>query len=115
MNPSKAEHFLQLVPEEALRNKHFAGLKESKWSYCELLLETIWQGIMGSLGLLQWLSGKESTYDAEDTGDASSIPGSGRPPGGGHCNPLSILAWSIPWTEEPVWLQSVGSQTVRHD
>ena len=27
----------------------------------------------------------------------------------------SILAWSIPWTEEPVWLQSVGSQTVRHD
>ena len=27
----------------------------------------------------------------------------------------SILAWSIPWTEEPVRLQSVGSQTVRHD
>ena len=26
----------------------------------------------------------------------------------------SILAWSIPWTEEPGWLQSTGSQRVRH-
>ena len=26
----------------------------------------------------------------------------------------SILAWRIPWTEEPGWLQSVGSQRVRH-
>ena len=27
----------------------------------------------------------------------------------------SILAWEIPWTEEPDGLQSVGSQKVRHD
>ena len=27
----------------------------------------------------------------------------------------SILAWEIPWTEEPDGLQSPGSQTVRHD
>jgi len=27
----------------------------------------------------------------------------------------SILAWKIPWTEEPVGLQSMGSQRVRHD
>ena len=27
----------------------------------------------------------------------------------------SILAWRIPWTEEPGWLQAVGSQRVRHD
>ena len=27
----------------------------------------------------------------------------------------SILAWGIPWTEEPGGLQSVGSQRVRHD
>ena len=26
-----------------------------------------------------------------------------------HC---SILAWRIPWTEEPSWLQSIGSQRV---
>ena len=29
-----------------------------------------------------------------------------------HC---SILAWRIPGTEEPSWLQSVGSQRGRHD
>ena len=28
---------------------------------------------------------------------------------------LSILAWRIPWTEEPGGLQSMGSQRVRHD
>ena len=27
----------------------------------------------------------------------------------------SILAWEIPWTEEPGSLQSTGSQRVRHD
>ena len=29
-----------------------------------------------------------------------------------HC---SVLAWRIPWTEEPGGLQSLGSQRVRHD
>ena len=27
----------------------------------------------------------------------------------------SILAWEIPWTEEPGRLQSMGSQKVRHE
>ena len=27
----------------------------------------------------------------------------------------SVLAWRIPWTEEPGRLQSMGSQRVRHD
>ena len=27
----------------------------------------------------------------------------------------SILAWKIPWTEEPRRLQSMGSQRVRHN
>ena len=27
----------------------------------------------------------------------------------------SILAWAIPWTEEPGGLQSVGSQRVGHN
>ena len=26
-----------------------------------------------------------------------------------------ILAWEIPWTEEPGGLQSMGSQRVEHD
>ena len=27
----------------------------------------------------------------------------------------STLAWKIPWTEEPLGLQSMGSLRVRHD
>ena len=27
----------------------------------------------------------------------------------------SILAWRIPWTEEPSGAQSMGSQRLRHD
>ena len=27
----------------------------------------------------------------------------------------NILDWSIPWTEEPGGLQSMGSQRIRHD
>ena len=27
----------------------------------------------------------------------------------------STLAWRIPWTEEPGWLQAIGSQRVGHD
>jgi len=30
-------------------------------------------------------------------------------------NHSSILAWEIPWTEEPGGLQTIGSQKVRHD
>ena len=29
--------------------------------------------------------------------------------------PSSVLAWEIPWTEEPDRLQSMGSQGVRHN
>ena len=42
-------------------------------------------------------------------GDPGSIPGSRRSRGEGNGNPLSILAWEIPWTEEPGGLQSMGS------
>ena len=34
---------------------------------------------------------------------------------GGTAAYSSILAWRIPWTEEPGRLQSVGSQRVRQD
>ena len=49
--------------------------------------------------------------------DVGSIPGSGRSPGVGHGNLLShsILAWGIPWTEEPRGLQPTGLKRVRHD
>ena len=37
------------------------------------------------------------------------------PLGEGMATHSSILAWRIPWTEEPVGLQSMGSQRVRQD
>ena len=40
-----------------------------------------------------------------------SIPGLGRSPRGGNSNHSNILAWEIPWTEEPGGLQSMGSQS----
>ena len=49
--------------------------------------------------------GKEST---SNTGDPGSIPGLGRPPGGGNGSPLQYSCWEIPWTEEPGGLQSMG-------
>ena len=39
-------------------------------------------------GLPQWLSGKESAYNAGESGDSGLIPRSGRSPGGGNGNPL---------------------------
>ena len=41
-----------------------------------------------TMGLPQWLSGKESAYSAGVVRDVGSIPGWGRSPGGGHGNPL---------------------------
>ena len=59
--------------------------------------------------------GKESACQWRRYRAMSSVPGSGRSTGEGHGNPLSILPWRIPWTEEPDGLQSIGSHRVRHD
>ena len=58
---------------------------------------------------------KNLLANAGDVRDVGLIPGSGRSPGGGHGNNSSILAWRIPWTEEPGRLQSIGSERVGHD
>ena len=50
-----------------------------------------------------------------DEREAGPIPGSGRSPGEGHGKPFSILAWRIPWTEEPgrLWSHRVAKNS--HD
>ena len=63
----------------------------------------------------QWLCGKESACNAGDTGDTGLIPGSGRFLEEGTATHSSILAWRIPWTEEPGRQQSMESQSVGHD
>ena len=44
-----------------------------------------------------------------------SIPGQEDPPEEEMATHSRILAWRIPWTEDPGRLQSMGSQRVGHD
>ena len=48
-----------------------------------------------------------------NAGDVGLLPGSGDPLEKGMASHCSILAWRIPWTEDPGGLQSMGSQ--RHN
>ena len=59
------------------------------------------------------LGAKNPPANAGDLRDAGLIPGSGRFPGEEHGNPL--LAWRIPWMEEPRGLQPMGSRRVGRD
>ena len=61
---------------------------------------------------------KSPPAKAEDSGDADSVPGWGRSPGGGNGNPLQ---YSCPWTEEPGRLlvhdvtESDPTESTQHD
>ena len=53
--------------------------------------------------------------NAGDVRDTVSIPGSGRSLKESMATHSSILAWRIPWTEDPAGSQSMGSQRAGHD
>ena len=53
---------------------------------------------------------KESTCDTGDIGDAGSIPGLGRSPGGGHGNPLQYSCQENPM-DRAAWWATVHSVT----
>ena len=57
-------------------------------------------------GLPQWPSSKESACNAGVAGDAGSIPGLGRSPGGGHGNPLQYSCLENP-TDREAWRATV--------
>jgi len=52
---------------------------------------------------------------SRDVRDAGLIPGSGRSPEVEMATHSSILAWRIPWTEDPGGPQFIGLQRVGHD
>ena len=59
---------------------------------------------------------KNPPANTGDIRDVGSVPGSGRSPGGGHSKTHpSILAWRIPWIEEPGGQWSIGLQRVGQD
>ena len=59
--------------------------------------------------------GSESKQFACNAEDLSSIPESESSLEKGMASHSRILAWRIPWTEEPGGLQSMGPQRVRHN
>ena len=64
---------------------------------------------LSTLGIPVGAVVKNLPASARDT-----VPGMGRSPGEGMATHSSILAWEIPWAEEPGGLQSMGSQRVGH-
>ena len=50
-----------------------------------------------------------------NVGNTGLIPGFGRSPGGSMATHSSILAWIIPWAEEPGGPQFTGSHRGGHD
>ena len=77
--------------------------KTRKW------FSKLWRGFpIGSLG-------RESTCNAGDTGDAGSIPGWGRSPGGRNGNPLQHSCLENPRDRGAWWALSIGSHRVGHD
>ena len=69
------------------------------------------QQAAGDIGASLVLSGQESTCQCtrpEVDPYVSKIPWRRK-------WQLTILAWEIPWTEEPERIQSMGSQIVRHN
>ena len=58
---------------------------------------------------------KNPSANARDIRDVGLILGREDPLEEGMTTHSSILAWRIPWTEEPGGLQSIGLQRVGHD
>ena len=57
----------------------------------------------------------QTVESAHYVGDPSSIPGLGRSPGEGMAVHSSILAWKIPWTEEPGRIHTVHRVAESHE
>ena len=74
-----------------------------------------WALLAASLKSLSFPGGSAGKDSACNVGDLGSIPGLEDPLEKEMATHSNILAWKISWTEEPVELQSMGSQIVRHD
>ena len=76
--------------------------------------------LLKKLQYLQWgfpggSDGKESVCNARVSFSGVWSLGGEDPLEKEKATHFSILVWSIPWTEEPDGLQSMGSQRIRHD
>ena len=62
-----------------------------------------------------FLGGSDSKASAYNLGDWVQSLGREDLLEKGMATHSSILAWKIPWTDEPGWPQFMGSQRVEHD
>ena len=95
--------------EGATQGANLADLraKDSVSGRCEL---TITQQYLRKSNWIRsgFPDGSEVKNPPANARDASSIPGSGRSPGGGKSNPLQYSCLEkVPWTEEPGRLHTV--------
>ena len=74
--------------------------------------ECLWSWCLSNQGLP---GGSDSNEYACNAWDLRSIHGQKDPLEKGMVTHSIIIAWRIPWTEEPVGLQSMGSQRVGHN
>ena len=74
--------------------------------------QVYWSCMYVWYGLPWWLTGKESTAKAVDAG---SIPGSGRSPGEGNCNPFQFSCLGNPTDRGDWWAAVHGVTKTRHD
>ena len=95
--------------------EHLFNCFINKASSENVLLDSFTMSTDGSRASQVALVVKNPPVSAGDLGDTGLILGLGRSPGGGMATHSSILAWRIPWTEEPGGLQSVWLQRVGHD
>ena len=84
------------------------------WSWCVLWRWCLLPCVV-THGLPWWLSNKDSACSAGDPGERGWSLDQEDPLEEGMATHSSALAWRIPWTEEPGWLESVGLQRVGHD
>ena len=83
--------------------------------YCGIFVP--WPGIelvllvLGAWSLNHWTARKSLLNECLDCLQFKASLNIGE----GNATHCSILAWKIPWTEDPGRLQSIGSQKVRHD
>ena len=86
-------------------------MNTGRQGYLGIIREAAHPGV----GLPRGASGRELPPSIGDIRDAGSIPGWGGSLEYGMATHSSVLAWRIPWTEDPGGLQSIGSQRVGYN
>ena len=102
--------YLDMTPDSHFK---FSSLRRGVWEWALFSIISKSKSVFTNPKEREWPSQvsagvKDPPANTGDTGDTGPIPGSGRPPGGGHATHPSGLAWRIPWTEGAWRVQSTG-------